>query len=164
MENEIKRKHCYKCGYDLPITDFFKHNNRRDGLQSVCKKCSREYSRIKEKRNLEKWISFFIEMYGANPKCEICGTSLKWITNNRSEIVNFDHTYPEAPVPRSPQGWIRSRKFTEERAGLWKKSDFGILCGRCNNGLPTLNRKEWLRRVTIYIDKHYKYGKVKENG
>ena len=156
MEIAVETKRCCKCGNILPTTDFFKHKNKKDGLQTVCKKCSLVYSRIKEKRNLEKWITFFIRLYGIEPKCEICGMPLKWQSENRSEVVNFDHTKLDVPIQQGPQGWIRSRTLTKEREKMWKESNFGILCSRCNNGLPTLNRKEWLQQVTIYFNKHYK--------
>ena len=163
MENVIKTKKCCKCHCVLPISAFFKHKNRNDGLQTVCKKCSLGYSRIKEKRNMTNWITFFIDLYGAEPKCEICGTPLKWQSDNQSEIVNFDHTKSDVPIRQGPQGWIRSRTLTKEREDMWKESNFGILCSRCNNGLPTLNRKKWLQQVTIYINKHYKDNNGEEN-
>lgn len=32
-------KHCNKCGKDKPISEFGKNKSRKDGLQTMCKKC-----------------------------------------------------------------------------------------------------------------------------
>jgi len=41
-------KHCPKCGCDLPTSEFSKHQNRKDGLQSLCKQCFKNYRVGKE--------------------------------------------------------------------------------------------------------------------
>ena len=36
-------KRCSKCGEVKPVGEFYKHKNRKDGLQSQCKQCQKEY-------------------------------------------------------------------------------------------------------------------------
>lgn len=35
----MKTKYCPSCEKDRPVSDFWKHKNRIDGLQSTCKEC-----------------------------------------------------------------------------------------------------------------------------
>lgn len=44
MEEMIKTKKCAKCGNEYPVTEFYKNNKHKDGLQSYCKRCQNEVS------------------------------------------------------------------------------------------------------------------------
>lgn len=35
----METKVCSKCGRELPITEYYKHKNAKDGLQAFCKEC-----------------------------------------------------------------------------------------------------------------------------
>ena len=37
-------KHCAHCGQDKPVTEFYRDNHTKDGLQSWCKECSNSRS------------------------------------------------------------------------------------------------------------------------
>ena len=43
--NEMKR--CSRCGKTLDLSNFGLSNKAKDGKQNYCKKCSREYTRLK---------------------------------------------------------------------------------------------------------------------
>lgn len=43
-------KHCYKCGRDLPLTEFHRNRSRPDGLQDDCKECRLAAKRERRKR------------------------------------------------------------------------------------------------------------------
>ena len=40
---EVKIKRCSKCGRELPISEFAKYKNAKDGLQCWCRGCSNKY-------------------------------------------------------------------------------------------------------------------------
>lgn len=44
---ETTTKICGKCRRELPVSEFYKASNRKDGYQSVCKECTLEYHRKK---------------------------------------------------------------------------------------------------------------------
>lgn len=46
---ETTTKICGKCRRGLPVSEFYKASNRKDGYQSVCKECTLEYHRKKAK-------------------------------------------------------------------------------------------------------------------
>lgn len=39
----METKQCCKCGNKLPKSEFHKHRNRKDGLQTWCKSCVKEH-------------------------------------------------------------------------------------------------------------------------
>jgi NAD-dependent SIR2 family protein deacetylase len=46
--SEIKQKKCSKCDSTFPITEFYKHNQTRDGLLNECKTCTKNRARFRE--------------------------------------------------------------------------------------------------------------------
>ena len=50
----MELKHCHTCGQDRPIEEFAKHRN---GRQSKCKPCNREYQRWHYRRNKPDYIA-----------------------------------------------------------------------------------------------------------
>ena len=45
-------KRCKRCGRELDESEFNKHKNTKDGLQSYCKECQRELNRMRIKPKL----------------------------------------------------------------------------------------------------------------
>lgn len=43
-------KTCSKCGRELPLSEFYKKSNTKDGLQYCCKKCQNELAALTKKR------------------------------------------------------------------------------------------------------------------
>ena len=39
----METKTCSKCGRELPVTEFNKHNRTPDGLQKWCRECQKEH-------------------------------------------------------------------------------------------------------------------------
>lgn len=93
------------------------------------------------------WLPFL----KPNPVCEICGKNLKYFSGNRKTTVNFDHKYKNTPIKEFPSDWLRTNKPVEENLLKWKKSNFGILCNKCNRFLITDNRKKWIVSVVKYV-------------
>lgn len=38
----METKKCNKCGRELPLSEFYKSSNAKDGFQRHCKDCSRD--------------------------------------------------------------------------------------------------------------------------
>ena len=58
---EIKTKVCKKCGRELPLSEFYKKSNSRDGLQSNCKECSNKMSSEYAKKSRERKKARMVE-------------------------------------------------------------------------------------------------------
>ncbi len=120
----------------------------------------REMTRTLEKQrrsdinNKNQWETFFIQYYGKEPLCEICGRKLKFMNGKkRTECVCFDHKKDELKIKNTPGMWIRKHYPNKKNIETFLDCDFGILCGRCNISLPTKNRKEWFKNVSNYVNK-----------
>ncbi len=95
----------------------------------------------------------WLKILPINPHCEICGVKLVYFTKKNDNVynrVNFDHKTGNEPIQGSPANWLTRNKCIEKNIKIWKDCDFGILCLTCNKNLPTIGRKEWLRKVIKY--------------
>ena len=92
-------KHCPKCKKTLSTTHFAKNKKRKDGLQSVCRVCQKDYNKTyyakpqyKEKVNKRnraacKKISDYIRTIKERSECSQCGFS-------HPDALQFHHTDP----------------------------------------------------------------------
>lgn len=55
----METKLCVKCGRTLPVSDFDSHTSNKDGLQSYCKECVREYNRERYRSSKSKLIKVY---------------------------------------------------------------------------------------------------------
>jgi hypothetical protein len=55
-------KHCCICTKELALQDFYKNRNRKDGLESRCKECRKQWNR--EKGNSSRHSKAFIQRGG----------------------------------------------------------------------------------------------------
>lgn len=46
----VGTKRCNACGQTLPVSEFHRHSTSRDGRQSKCKACSREYNAQRQRK------------------------------------------------------------------------------------------------------------------
>lgn len=100
---------------------------------------------------LNKWLNY-LNQKNPSPKCEICNKPLSYCSGNRLLSVNFDHKNDNLPIKFSPKTWLDGYAFSKRNIEIWESCNFGILCWECNVKIPTKNRKEWLERVTQYIN------------
>ena len=47
-------KHCYDCGHEKPLSDFYKNASKPDGLTPACKECHRAWRKDHYRRNFER--------------------------------------------------------------------------------------------------------------
>ena len=135
-------------------------NGREYGLKYYHQNKQKYSSRRKilrpKKRKL--WLDYLLRK-NPNPKCEICGKSLIYLSGKHIESVNFDHRQNNiSQIFKKPSNWFSFHTFTPENIKIWEQCNFGILCLRCNTALPTDNRKEWLEKVWKYVFKEVEYG------
>lgn len=92
-------KKCYSCGETKPKSEFARCKTKKDGLQSNCKHCRKEwYQNNKEKiQNTQYLYKFGITSEEYNVKllkqnfcCAICGKHMAY--NKRRLVVDHCHT------------------------------------------------------------------------
>ena len=101
-------KTCPDCNKDLPTSEFGKNKTKKDGLQSRCKKCDREYKKRYYKNNSDKLkeracrrrqeIKEWFQEYKQSLSCEKCGID-KWYllefhhpdNNKEGEVADMVH-------------------------------------------------------------------------
>ena len=111
-----------------------------------------ESRKYQEKRR-DTWRPFFAHI----TSCEICGKPIVFASGNIRTSVHFDHKQGGKAVIKSPSSWVRNNLRTSENEAIWKTCNFGKLCQRCNQCLPTKNRLEWLEKALKYTKKRSTY-------
>lgn len=97
----------------------------------------------------DSWVGYIPE----ESNCEICGKKLFFRNHHIRDTIHFDHRKEDCVIKINPANWLMSRFRTPDNQKIWENADFGILCHWCNLWLPTKNRKEWLRKVAMYVNK-----------
>lgn len=131
-------KQCTKCNKAKPLSDFYKHPQKKDGLFGACKKCYNKAIKAKYKKDPRKFLDYaFTKKYGITPKqqqeiiasqngkCAICQTILE-----SGKKVHQDHCH-ETNVLR------------------------GVLCSNCNLGLGHFkDSTDILKSALAYKEKY----------
>ena len=91
-------KKCTTCKYDKELSEFNKNKSRKDGLNTVCKECSRNRSKqyyaengeihkdnvVNRNRKHRKVLQNYVIQYLNNHPCTDCG-------NTDLRVLEFDH-------------------------------------------------------------------------
>jgi len=137
-------KTCVKCGQTKPLDSFYKHKKSRDGRQSACKECHREYLRNWQRANpdrvrashLKRTYGMTADEYAAKLReqggvCAVCG---KTPEENGGHLA-VDHNHSCCPGERSCGKCVR-----------------GLLCGTCNRGIGNFrDSTELLLAAVAYL-------------
>lgn len=114
-------------------------------------------NRVTKTRYLLAWRTYCQNRFG-DPKCEICQKPLIWFSGDITNSVNFDHRRGGSePIKTKRQGhasvnnWLRTRPCNDKNKAIFESCDFGILCQRCNQFLPTIDRQDWIRKTVAYV-------------
>ena len=59
-------KICSKCGAKKPYSEFYINNSKKDGIDTDCKECALERSRIYYQRNRDKRLQYSKDYYETN--------------------------------------------------------------------------------------------------
>jgi len=158
MPNKATSKICKRCCRTLPLTEFYKHSNTKDGLRTICKDCKRKenrkwqhdnpschrraylnskkkYPELIRKKHLKETYGLTIEEYDQmfekqNGICAICGK--REMTKNQYGVrrLGVDHNHKT--------GKIR-----------------GLLCHKCNTMLGYADENiSILLGATIYLERY----------
>ena len=142
-KNDLRQ--CDKCGTIKSLKDFPRSKRCYLGRSGSCKICKVKYR--------DTWLPYFIKKYGEHPLCTICNKILTWEIKDKIKKAHFDHRHGGSEaIAMSPSTWYQARFCTKENIRIFESCDFGILCVRCNSNIPTKDRKEWLQKITKYIN------------
>ena len=138
----IDMKQCPKCNQDKQLSDFNKNSKRKDGLQRICKICSREqdnksYTKsltdnpgVRLERNKQtikrksEWINSFKSI-----GCNKCGEKRYW-------LLDFHHT-----DPNKKEGNIGSKTLSYDKLKKEIKKCV-VLCSNCHRDFHYLERND----------------------
>lgn len=82
-------KLCYKCGKTKPITEFHKDKSKQDGLNYLCKECTKEYFQLPK---VQERIKKYRQTYHQNNKEKIAKRSKTWHNNNQEWRKQYSKT------------------------------------------------------------------------
>ena len=136
----VLTKYCRRCGNVLNVENFNKNKAKKDGLNSFCRQCSKDYLKEHYKRNKRYYIDK-AEKHKKKTRlsrldilkdkaCLHCGEA-------DPDVLEFHHRNPTDKYKNVStlfsKGW--SRKVVEEMA----KCD--ILCANCHRRLTAKERR-----------------------
>jgi len=134
-------KKCSKCKQIYPAIPkfFYRHSNRKDGLDPWCKECKKDYDKIHHKiKKFNISLKQYKKMFNAQKgRCLICGRNFDDIYKNQKE----NHIYYTPRIDHDHKtGKVR-----------------GILCHHCNTALGSLNENPLiLVRAIKYLQENKK--------
>ena len=100
-----------------------------------------------ELKNLISWEGFIPK----ETECQICSKKIYFNQRDNANAIHFDHKKENLIVNYSPTSWLKRHKRTDYTEKIWKEFNFGMLCRRCNNYLPTKDRVKYIKKVVAYV-------------
>lgn len=177
-----KEKTCSKCGELKCIKDFDKYycnKTKNTYYRSYCIDCIKLISKNQYNKNkkwwknnymknkdkidkrqkayvkelLKNWHQWLKKTYGYPVECSLCNTELYFGHKDKRKVPHFDHRRGKIEEIKYNPSSIFKLKMTKERQELFKSCQFGILCDKCNKGLPTdlKTRRLIARNLIKYI-------------
>lgn len=111
-------KKCSKCKIEKELSDFNKNKVRKDGLQSYCKGCKKEYKGQWYKANKEK-----ITEYIQDNKEYYKEYSKKWRQANKEKIKERDKQYLEANKEKRKESQRRWQQANKEKLKEYRQAN-----------------------------------------
>jgi hypothetical protein len=103
----MEKKICSKCKEEKELCEFSKSSNRKDGYQSQCKNCKKEW-----KLNNREHVLEYNKNYNQKNKEKLNGYKKKWEQSNSKQISNFQKNYRE-----------KNKEKLNEYQKKWKESN-----------------------------------------
>ena len=89
---EVKIKRCSKCGRELPISEFYKDKNTKDGLYSNCKECHSKCCQTYRQTHKE-YYSQYNKEYRQTNKEHIKEYHKQYQQTNKEHISQYQNQY-----------------------------------------------------------------------
>lgn len=86
------RKVCMRCKIEKDISEFSKHKNTKDGLQSWCKICNKSNCKQYRVNNRDKVIEYKKQYY-KNNRDKVIGYQKKYCENNREKCLEYKRNW-----------------------------------------------------------------------
>lgn len=126
MENSIFHKLCRKCKKNKELVCFSRDTKHKDGLNTWCKQCSKEYvatyyieNSVKIKANSLEWQRFNTEKrknitgkYYKSNSAECISRTLKWRRVNPAKCKAIKAKYRACKILATPT-WLTKSQFSE---------------------------------------------------
>jgi len=148
----ITMKQCPKCTIIKPVSEFNKNKSKKDGLQRICRVCSREEEKKSYKKTYSEQPEVWLERNKVTrsrklewinnhkkPGCERCG-------DDRIHVIDFHHRDPTQKKFDIGANQT-SYKLLEEEI-----SKCVLLCSNCHRDFHHLERHENMT-IEIYLTK-----------
>lgn len=164
----MKIKFCNICKENKPITEFYKRNDRKCGVQSTCKSCQSKNSsmygltHLKEKlNNLMKWKKQNPKRYWGNKTInhhKEAGYIVK-ITND--ELFNYikDKDYCEL-CDKKLEWFNKKTAFSSptldrlNNENIVSINNVQLICHECNTTKGTKTQKEFIAYCKLIAERH----------
>jgi hypothetical protein len=132
----VESKVCTKCGVEQLLSEFSPHNLSKDGRQTRCKTCIRDYQQLRAAKgyvqegnlirrygiNLEDFVRLSRQQ---NSVCKICGSP---DGDKKGRRLSIDHDHDTGEVR-------------------------GLLCNRCNRAIGMFNDDiELMKQAISYLE------------
>lgn len=142
-------KECNICSVEKNLSDFYKSKSGKDGLESFCKVCKKEKSKINYAKNLEHRLLQNKLYYYANheKQKEVKNT---WKKNN-PELVRAINNAWEKNKRKEDKFWACKKAL--------RTRFLGALSGRkkSNSTLKLVGKDSW-EEFKLYVELHWKEG------
>jgi hypothetical protein len=148
-------KKCFKCGIEKELSNFYTHNQMKDGHLNKCKSCAKndikinqiekrndfEYVELERKRNRDKYRRLYL------------GTGKA----SKQRIINYNLLYPEKAKARNVSWKIKSIENQEKHH--WSYNEEDLL------DIIYLTKKEHMKahRFIIYDRERFMYRRYDTN-
>lgn len=115
---------CRTCKCVLPRSEFYADKNRRTGVQSACKTCTKRHVSLNYRARNCSITEDEVEVFLQIPCCQVCGRQFA-----NEYTSKFDHHHGTG-------------KFR------------GVLCNRCNTAMHAVDDGGLLAALMAYRDRH----------
>lgn len=104
-------KTCPKCKIEKPIVEFSKDSSQKDGLQSRCKLCNKQYGKAYREANAERKAEY----------------NKAWREANKERVTEYKKAWNKTNAERKAEydkGWYEANREREaERIKAWQKAN-----------------------------------------
>ena len=128
-------------------------NSRSKAYKKAYYESHKEYHLTMTKKYRKKRQLMWRDVIPKIARCQICNRKIYLNHKDKTKSIHFDHRHGgKEPIKTNPSNWIIGHAKTPLNEKKWKDSNFGTLCIGCNFRIPTKGRKDWLKRITSYIN------------